>query len=149
MAKFSLARQPYYVAVIFFMLCSAFECYIGNTTSMGVMSDVFLGMLVISLALAGLAAVYLNILKVGGNDEADAEVAGLPVGKSVFYVGILLMCAWRAITGYQWNHNFTGIASTYGMLWLLASIALAAFTFANYRSFAATRATTPRGPTAI
>lgn len=135
MAKFSLARVPYYIAVAIFMGLVALVSYVNNTTSTGLMSDAHLAMLVVTGCLTCLSIFYAFRAQSGDDDDADAEIAGLPVGKVYYYYAVLAIAAWRAVVGYQLNHNAVGIESTYGILWIGGSVALALFTWANYRSY--------------
>ena len=140
MPGFSIARVPYYIAVIVYMGFVAFVAYVGNTVSTGVASDFYLAILLLAAVLAGLSVMYVLHAKAGGDDEVDTEVAGLPVAKNWYYLGVLAMAAFHGFEGYKLNHDTTGISSTYGILWLLASLALALLTWANYRSYRAKRA---------
>lgn len=135
MAKFSIARVPYYIAVMVYMAFAAFAAYIGNTVSTGIQSDLYLLILVVAVVLGGLSAIYMLHAKAGGNDEADAEVAGLPVGKAYYYAGILAMTVFHGIEGYRLNHSTTGIASIYGTAWIISSAGIALFTWANFKSY--------------
>ena len=140
MASFSLARVPYYIGVIVYMGFVAFVAYVGNTMSTGIASDFYLAILVVAAALAGLSVMYMLHARAGGDDEADAEVVGLPVAKNYYYFGVLALAAFHGFEGFLLNDNTTGISSTYGILWLIASLALMLFTWANYRSYRTKRA---------
>ena len=134
MAKFSLARVPYYIAVIVFMALVAVVSYINNTVAVGIMSDVYLAVMLVAGSLIALSVNYMLFAKSGSNDEVDTEIAGLPVSKKYYYLAILAVAVWRAVVGYQLNHSATGIESTYGILWIVGGAAISLFTFANYRS---------------
>lgn len=136
MAKFSLARVPYYIAVAIFMCFVAVISYINNTLVTGIESDLYLAALVVSAGLGAISVFYVFISQ-SGDDEVGVEVAGLPFGKQYYYLAVLAIAAWRIIAGYQMNHSATGIASTYGIVWLLAGVGIAGFTWANYRSYVA------------
>jgi hypothetical protein len=135
MAKFSIARVPYYIAVAVFMGIVAFVSYINNTLHTGIESDIYLGIMVVAGSLSLLSVNYMLFAKDGNDDEVDTEVAGLPVSKSYYYLGVLAISAWRAVVGYQLNHSGVGIQSTYGIIWILSSVAVALFTWANYKSY--------------
>lgn len=135
MAKFSLARVPYYIAVAIFMGLVAIVSYVNNTKATGLESDFYLAAMVISAALAGISLVYLFMSQAGEDDEVGVTVGGLPFGKAYYYLGVLGVAVWRVIVGYQMNHHATGVGSTYGILWLIAGVGIALFTWANYRSF--------------
>lgn len=135
MAKFSLARVPYYISVIIFMGLVAIVSYVNNTKATGLASDFYLAMMVISAGLAGISVIYLLMSQAGEDDEVGVQVAGLQFGKVYYYIAVLAVAVWRIIVGYQMNHHATGVGSTYGILWLLAGIAIALFTWANYRSY--------------
>lgn len=144
MAKFSLARVPYYCSVAVFMVFVALISFINNTTSTGIASDFHLAIIAISLGLTGLSVFYAFRARSGDDDDADAEIAGLPFGKLYYYYAVLAVAAWRAISGYLSNHNATGIESTYGIIWIFAAVAIALFTWANYRTYTAKMVPPPR-----
>lgn len=135
MSKFSLARQPYYITVAVFGALCAVVGWWNNTLSTGYMSDVFLAITVGSVGVAFASLVYLGVSMSGEDDEQDIEVAGLQMGKEVYYLAVLALCGWRAVSGYDDNHNTTGLSSTWGMIWLLVSVFIAIFTWANYKSY--------------
>jgi hypothetical protein len=138
MAKFSLARVPYYIAVAVYMGFVGVICWWNNTTSSGTESDVWLGLLVATAGL-GLASVfYLFTAQHGDDDEVGVDIAGLQIGKPVYYLGVIAIAVWRAVEGYLINHNTTGIASNWGIIWLLSSLGILVFTYANYKSYQAT-----------
>jgi hypothetical protein len=143
MAKFSLARVPYYIAVAIFMSFVAIISYINNTLNTGFESDLYLAALAVSIGLGAVSVLYVFISKSGDDDEVGVEVAGLPFGKKYYYLAVLAIAGWRIIVGYQMNHNGTGIQSTYGIAWIITAIGIAGFTWANYRSYMA------RHPTAV
>jgi hypothetical protein len=135
MAKFSLARVPYYISVIAFMICVALVSFWNNTKSRGLASDFYLVMMVLAIILALASAYYLFAAQSGDDDEVGIEVAGVGIGKQIYYGGVLLMATWRVIAGFGLNHSGVGISSTYGMIWLFAGLAIGLFTYANYRSY--------------
>jgi hypothetical protein len=135
MAKFSIARVPYYIAVAVFMGIVAFVSYVQNTLSTGIMSDVYLAVMAAAISLSLLSVNYMFFAKDGNDDEVDTEVAGLPISKSYYYIGVLGISAWRAVVGYQLNHSGTGIESTYGVVWIFTAVVLGVFTWANYKSY--------------
>jgi hypothetical protein len=144
MAKFSLARLPYYIAVTIFMGFVAFESFILNSTVVGYASDFYLATMVVSIGLAALSVFYAMRADAGDDDEVDTEVAGLPVGKSWYYIAVLIICAWRVVIGYGLNHNETGLASIWGIIWVISGLGIALFTYANYRSYTATHPAIPK-----
>lgn len=137
MAKLSMARVPYYVAVAVFCGFSAIAASFMNDDATGIESDFYLILTAAFGLLAAWAVYYLFTVQHGSGDEVGVEVAGLPAGKNVFYLGVLGTAAYRAFVGYQMNHNLTGIDSFYGKVWLLAALVIALFTWSNYRSFQA------------
>ena len=137
MAKFSMARHPYYIVVAVYMGFVAVTALGLNTTSSGTLSDVYLGVLIGVTFLACMSVFYLLRLDHNQDDDVDTEVAGLPFGKSQYYIGVLAIAGWRAVTGYQINHSETGLDSVWGLIWVLSSVAVVIFTYANYRSYTA------------
>lgn len=137
MAKFSLARVPYYIAVAIFMALVAIVSYVNNTKVTGIESDFYLVVMVISACLAGISVIYLFMSQAGEDDEVGVMIGSLPFGKVYYYVAVIVIAIWRIIVGYQMNHHSTGIESTYGILWLIAGVAITLFTWANYRSYVA------------
>ena len=137
MAGFSIARVPYYITVTVYMAFVAFVSYINNTVSQGIESDFFLAVLLLSIGLCVASVIYMVRSQNGEDDEVAIAVAGLPFGKTYYYLAILGVCAWRGFEGYGMNHTGTGIASTWGLVWIVASAAVALFTWANYKSFQA------------
>jgi hypothetical protein len=136
-ASFSVARVPYYIAVAIFSALAALTAYWNNTLETGVLSDIYLAVLVASLCLCGASVLYMFTAKSGANDEVDLEVAGLQVGKNVYYIGVIVLALYRLGAGYVENHSGTGMQSTWGVMWLIASIGILLFTYANYRSYTA------------
>lgn len=147
MSSFSLARVPYYICVAIFCGLTALVCFWNNATAVGVISDLYLAAMIVSGCLAGASVLFMVIAKAGDDDEAGLEVAGVPIGKQAYYVGVLVIALWRIIAGYQMNHLYTGIHAVYGVLWLLAGIGVAIFTYANYKSLYARTASKPLGKT--
>jgi hypothetical protein len=96
MAKFSLARQPYYIAVAIFCGFAFLISMFNNSVETGVLSDVYLGLMALTGGLAALSLFYLVYSSVG-DDEVDVEVAGLPIGKGYYYLAVLGVCAWRVV----------------------------------------------------
>jgi hypothetical protein len=137
MAKFSLARVPYYIAVAVFMALVAIVSYVNNTKSTGLASDFYLIAMIVSAALGAISVVYLFMSQAGEDDEVGVMVGSLPFGKAYYYLGVLAIAVWRIIVGFVMNHHATGVASTYGVFWLLAGVGIALFTWANYRSYSA------------
>lgn len=146
MSKFNLARQPYYVGVIIYMAFVALVSLVNNTRGTGALSDVYLVTLAIACALAALSVYYLFAAEAGDNPDADVEVGGLGISKPVYYLGVGGIALWRMIAGYQLNHSTTGIASMWGILWLVASVVVLGYTYVNYRSLTAPRATAAPKP---
>lgn len=137
MASFSLARVPYYIAVAVFTGLSALVAYYNNTTVTGITSDIYLLVMVASVVLCGASILYLFTARGGHDDEVDLHVAGLQFGKSFYYFGVIALALYRIAVGYVENHAGTGLQSTWGILWLLSGIGILAFTYANYKSYAA------------
>jgi len=78
-----------------------------------------------------------HIAKHGDDDEVGVEIAGLPAGKGLFYVALIIGAVYRAVVGLATNTFSSGVESSYGKLWLIAAIVLAVMTFFNYKSFQA------------
>ena len=133
--SFSIARVPYYISVTVYMAFVAVVSFIRNTMSTGIQSDFYLAAVALAVVLGVVSVIYMTRSQEGSNDDVTIDVAGLPFGKGYYYIAVLGVCVWRSIEGYDLNHNGTGAASMWGMVWLLASLAIAAFTWANYQSF--------------
>ena len=147
MAKFSVARVPYYIFAAAFCGAAFVVEWLLNDDSTGAESLFHLG-LTVAYGLLGIwSLAYIFIAKHGDDDEVGVDVAGLPMGKGYFYLGLLVGAIYRAVTGLIVNTKATGIESSYGKIWLVAAIVLSLFTWANYRSFQAKSEpvkTTPR-----
>ena len=137
MARFSLARVPYYSAVAVFMALVAIVSFVNNTKTTGLASDFYLVAMVVSGAMCAVSLLYLFMSRAGEDDEVGVMVAGLPFGKVYYYIAVLAIAVWRGIVGYMMNHHAVGVGSTWGILWLLAGVGIALFTWANYRSYVA------------
>lgn len=137
MASFSLARVPYYISVTIFSGLSALVAFWNNASVHGLLSDFYLVIMACSLILCAASVMYLFAAKAGQNDEVDLSVAGLQMGKSIYYVGVITLALFRIAVGYVENHSGTGMQSIWGVLWLLAGIGILAFTYANYSSYTA------------
>lgn len=134
MAKFSVARVPYYIFVMVYMVVVGFVSYIQNTFAVGVMSDLYLVAMIAAASVGLLSLNYMVFAKDGNDDEVDTEVVGLTVSKKYYYLVVLAIAVWRGFEGYQMNHHGRGLESTWGIIWLVASVALGGFTWANYKS---------------
>ena len=135
MNKFSIARRPYYVTMIVYMGFVALIALINSTITHGFDSDFHLIVLLAALVLCGLSVMYMFTIDAGQDDEVNAEVAGLPISKTAYYIGILVVAAYRAYAGYEQNHSHEGARAFLGVVWVIASLAVALFTYANYKSF--------------
>lgn len=82
MAKFSLARVPYYIAVAVFCGLSAIAASFMNDAAIGIESDLYLGLTAVFGLLAAWAVYYLFVVDSGTDDEVGVEIAGIPAGKS-------------------------------------------------------------------
>jgi hypothetical protein len=116
------------------MAVVGFVSYIQNTFSVGVLSDIYLVAMVAAASVGLLSLNYMIFAKEGNDDEIDTEVVGLTISKKYYYLVVLAIAVWRGIEGYQMNHHGRGLESTWGIIWLIASIALGGFTWVNYKS---------------
>ncbi len=139
MPKFHAARQPFYACAIAYCILAGIVFWFKNDAATGLESLYWLAVDIVYLGLALWSGVYFYITAFG-DDEADTEFAGVPVSKKAYYVLLMLAAAYRAVDGLIINTSSTGIESTYGKLWLFASLALGVFTFANYLSYTKKRA---------
>ena len=131
----TLSRSVYYVVVIAFMVATFMVSLFANSSATGTQSDIYLGLMVVSALLAGLSVYYGTRADNHQDDDTDVNVSGLPVSKPAYYIGVLLIAAWRAVEGYQLNHSGTGIQSVYGVLWLLGAVLVLVLTWANFNSY--------------
>jgi hypothetical protein len=137
MASSSVARVPYYISVAIFSFLAALVSFYNNTVETGVLSDLYLLLMVASIALGGASVVYAITAQSGSDDEVDLEVAGLQFGKTYYYGGVIALAIYRLAAGYHENHTGTGLQSVWGILWLLGSLGILVFTYANYKSYTA------------
>jgi hypothetical protein len=137
MAKFSLARMPYYIFVIAFCAVTAIVESFKNDNAVGIESILHLALMLFYAALACGAAWYLFTVRANLDDEVGIEAAGIPVSKGVFYIAILVGAVYRGMEGFVLNTYSTGGESFWGKIWAVAAIVLVIFTWANYKSFAA------------
>lgn len=130
-----VTRGPYYLCAAVYSGLAAFVYFIQNQIVTGTASDLYLALFVASCILCLASVLYFFTGMSGGDEEADIDVAGLPFGKLYWYLGMLALVVLRIIGGYQTNHSSTGIASIWGAVWMVASIGIGLFTYANYRSY--------------
>lgn len=135
MARFSIARAPYYGAVALFAAFASLVAFINNTQVQGFESDLYLLIFVAALGLCMASLAYLYTTRSGINDDVDLEVAGLQFGKTYYYGGVIVLALYRIAAGYHENHVGSGFQSVWGLLWLLSGLVILAFTYANYRSY--------------
>lgn len=130
---FSLAKVPYYYFVIVFMsfvaVLSLWDA--GHTT--GYVTDFYLVTLLASMVIAVASTYYVYAARHGTNDEFDINVGDVSLGKKSYYIIVLVIALWRMLAGYQLNHTAYGVDAIWGILWIIAGIILAVFTYVNYR----------------
>jgi hypothetical protein len=136
MAKFHLAQQPYYLAVMIFMAISGLFAWFENDAVTGSLSDAYLFGSFLMFGTAAWAAAYFY-QTISTKDDEGIEIEGLPAGKVWFYLLVGLTAAYHFIDGWLTNRSTTGFASEYGKIWFFASGAILLFTWANWRSYAA------------
>lgn len=145
MAKFSLARVPFYIfAVVFCCAAAMVESILNDSHSAategvtgGLLSLTHLILMVLYGAWAVWSVVYLFVVRAGTDDDVGVDVGGVPAGKKLYYTGLLVGAAYRAVTGLSVNTYADSFESFYGKAWLIAALVLAGWTWANYRSFTA------------
>ena len=136
MSSFSISRQPYYVGAAVYSGFSGFAAMVHNSIATGAESDFQLSVICLSVILGAMAVIYLAMSFEGQNDDSDVHFGGgVTLHKSWWYMGLLALAAYRIVEGYKHNHDATGIESVYGMVWIVASLILGLFTWANYKSY--------------
>jgi hypothetical protein len=129
----SLAKLPYYYFVIVFMTFVAILSLSGAGQSTSYEADFYLVTLLVSLAILVASAYYVYAARRGASDEFDLQVGGISIGKKTYYIAVIVIAVWRILAGFQLNHSTYGLAAIWGILWLIAGIGLAVFTYVNYR----------------
>ena len=131
----TISRMGYYIFTAVFMAIAALVSFVQNTYSTGITSDIYIVGFVISLIISGMSLIYMGKKERNENDDEDVVIVGLPFGKKFYYISVLAISAWTALSGYQLNHAAHGMTSVWGLVCMIAGGALAVFSWFNYKSY--------------
>ena len=133
---FQIPRSLYYLIVTVYLGIMAAFYAVLNSTVTDEMSDVYLGLSVVSGLLAFFSIGYWFTARKGQDDDADSEVvSGLPFGKAYYYLGVFAISLIRCGVSYLANKHSTGLESIWSYLWIIASLIVIALTWGNWQTY--------------